>query len=227
MARTKYYHADEAAEILGVSVDDVRVMLANGELKGHKLGRRWLVNMDQPAFGHDKIEKCVTGQGKTVLRYVKNAEHEELVLKHLMSAKRSLYIATANFKNVHINDRTLITILNEMSKRGVAVKVICARLQSSEKTEFELIECPRNHMKLFIFDEKLLYIGSANLTPAALEDRGSKKRRTNNHEAGILTTDEEIIRQALEHFNSALASDDCKTCKIKECLIRNNSRYYG
>ena len=27
MARTKYYHADEVAELLGITIDEVRVML--------------------------------------------------------------------------------------------------------------------------------------------------------------------------------------------------------
>ena len=50
MARTKYYHADEVAELLGFTIDEVCVMLKNKELKGHKLGRRWLIDMEQPCF---------------------------------------------------------------------------------------------------------------------------------------------------------------------------------
>ena len=50
MTRTKYYHADEVAELLGITIDEVRVMLKNKELKGHKLGRRWLIDMKQPCF---------------------------------------------------------------------------------------------------------------------------------------------------------------------------------
>jgi len=50
MARTKYYHADEVAELLGITTDEVRGMLKRKELKGHKNGRRWFINMDQPCF---------------------------------------------------------------------------------------------------------------------------------------------------------------------------------
>lgn len=50
MARTKYYHVDEVAELIGLTANEVRDMLKRNELKGHKLGRRWLINMDQPYF---------------------------------------------------------------------------------------------------------------------------------------------------------------------------------
>jgi excisionase family DNA binding protein len=50
MGRTKYYHVDEVAELIGVSANEVRDMLKRKELKGHKLGRRWLINMDQSYF---------------------------------------------------------------------------------------------------------------------------------------------------------------------------------
>lgn len=60
MARTKYYHADEVAELLCITIDEVRVMLKNKELKGHKLGRRWLIDMEQPCF-----EKLVSNDSIT------------------------------------------------------------------------------------------------------------------------------------------------------------------
>ena len=60
MARTQYYHADEVAELLGITIDEVRVMLKNKELKGHKLGRRWLIDMEQPCF-----EKLVSNDSIT------------------------------------------------------------------------------------------------------------------------------------------------------------------
>ena len=66
MARTKYYHADEAAEILGISVDEVRVMLGNKELKGHKQNRRWLVDMEQPAFENADDKEPDTEDAETL-----------------------------------------------------------------------------------------------------------------------------------------------------------------
>ena len=216
--RTTYYHADEVAKILGLDVSEVRTMLANGELIGHKHGRRWLINKNQPCF----IDKPKDEYSESAaFTYVKDTDHEKIISKQLSSVKKSLFIATANFKNVHVGGSTLISVLNKMVKKGIDVKVICSRLQSNEEAKFNLVECPRNHMKMFVFDCETLYLGSANLTPAALEDRRTKSRRTNNHEAGILTTDKTIIEQAIAHFNESFQSDDCKTCKIKDCKLRN------
>ena len=76
-------------------------------------------------------------------------------------------------------------------------------------------------MKLFIFDKKVLYIGSANLTPAALA-RTSKSKKTNNHEAGILTNNVNLLLDSLLHFKNVYLEDDCKTCKIKTCEYRQS-----
>lgn len=57
MECTRYYNADEVAKLLGITLDDVRSMLKNKELKGHKLGRRWLLDMSQPIFEHISICK--------------------------------------------------------------------------------------------------------------------------------------------------------------------------
>lgn len=223
MARTKYYHADEVAQLLGLTTDEVRSMLKRKELKGHKLGRRWLINMDQPCFEGLAEVKDTNIKQETFFRYIKDAEHEEVIYDKLYSVKQSLYIATANFKNVIIHGDNLVSILNKMANKGIKITIICSRLHTKEKCDFELIVCPRNHMKLFIFDESVLYIGSANLTPAALS-RNIKSRKTNNHEAGILTNDSQIINQAINHFKSVYQVDDCKTCKIKNCRLRESQQ---
>ena len=55
MKRTKYYHTDEVAKILKLSANEVRAMLVSKELKGFKRGRRWFINMDQPALEKAKV----------------------------------------------------------------------------------------------------------------------------------------------------------------------------
>ena len=166
--RTKYYHADEVAELLGVTTDEIRGMLKRNELKGHKLGRRWLIDMKQPVLenivsSHEEEEKQ-----EPSFRYIKDSDHEEVIYEKLHSVQSSLYIATANFKNVKFHGITLVSILNEMVSKGVKITIICSKLHVKETYDFEVVVCPRNHMKMFIFDEKYLYIGSANLTPAAI-----------------------------------------------------------
>ncbi|MCD7976428.1 MAG: phospholipase D family protein [Tannerellaceae bacterium] len=76
----------------------------------------------------------------------------------------------------------------------------------------ERLLCPRVHFKLLIFDLKTVYIGSANLTGAGL---GMKGEHTRNFEAGILTDDTELVRQAIEHFDSVWIGRACRLCKRK------------
>ena len=196
-------------------------MLKNKELKGHRFGRRWLIAMDQPAFhGLSNI-----GEDKPVDRalfhYIKDSAHEEMFRKYLFSVKESLYIATSDFKNVYFDGVELASILDSLVDSGVRVIVKCMHTHGheAEQHKFELIECSRNHMKLFIFDEKTLYIGSANLTAAAI-GRNQDSWKAFNYEAGILTTDSELINQALEHFKQSAEHKECKICKRKSCKFR-------
>ena len=76
-------------------------------------------------------------------------------------------------------------------------------------TGLERVLCPRVHFKIIIFDLKLAYIGSANLTGAGL---GMKSSRTRNFEAGILTDDPALVEAAMNQFDAVWAGFKCKTC---------------
>lgn len=221
MARTKYYHVDEVSELLRKTPDEIRSMLKSKELKGHKLGRRWLIEMNQfvPKDNLHQVNETVAELPS--LTYIKDSDHEDLFLNYLNSVKKSLYIATCNFKNVYFNGEELATILNRLANKGIKVVVKCMKPHGHDKVkqDFELIVCDRNHMKLFIFDEKTLYIGSANLTGAAI-GRTQNSRRAFNYEAGILTNEPNLIKQALEHFNQVGQKSECKACKKKGCKYR-------
>ena len=58
------------------------------------------------------------------------------------------------------------------------------------KDSVRRVLCPRVHFKMFVFDCKEVYIGSANLTGAGI---GMKAEGTRNFEAGILTDDLDIV----------------------------------
>ena len=224
MARNKYYHADEVAKLLGITIDEVRVMLKNKELKGHKLGRRWLIDMEQPCFEKLVSNDSITKKQEPIFRYIKDEEHEEMFRKYLFSVKKSLYISTGDFKTVYFDGEELASILNGMANRGIEVVVKCMNPYGHDEMEheFDLVVCGKNHMKLYFFDEKTLYIGSANLTKAAIA-RNSSSHKASNHEAGILTTDSAFIKQALQHFKYVASKEDCKTCKKKGCKNYHSS----
>ena len=225
MARTKYYHVDEVAELLELTTDEVRSMLKRKELKGHKLGRRWLIDMDQPCFENlaDANKSQKTDEKEVFIKYIKDAEHEEIFGRYLASVKKSLYIATCDFMNLTIEGEKLVDILNGMARRGIKVVVKCMNPHGNDQSnhDFELIKCDRCHMKLFVFDEKVLYMGSANITKAAL-GRNDLSRRAYNYEAGLLTNDVAFIKQAMSHFNMAAQRKECKDCKKKGCERYNS-----
>ncbi len=77
----------------------------------------------------------------------------------------------------------------------------------------ERVLCPRVHFKLIIFDLKLAYIGSANLTGAGL---GMKSTCTGNFEAGILTDETALVQAAMNQFDAAWAGFKCKDCGRKK-----------
>lgn len=217
MARTKYYHADEVAELLGLTTDEVRGMLKRKELKGHKNGRRWFIDMKQPYFENLVCTPPASNENQeTFFRYIKDAEHEEIFRKCLYSVKKSIYIATGDFMNVLVDGERLVSILNGMVSKGIKVIVKCMEPHGYEKTEmdFDFFVCSKSHMKVFIFDEKILYIGSANITRAAIA-RNDESRKAYNHEAGVLTNNTGFIEQALQHFDSVARIENCKTCKKK------------
>ena len=77
----------------------------------------------------------------------------------------------------------------------------------------ERVLCPRVHFKIIIFDLKTAYIGSANLTGAGL---GMKGENTRNFEAGVLTTDKELVNAAIDQFDTVWMGSFCKNCRRKE-----------
>ena len=116
MARTKYYHADEVAELLGITTDEVRGMLKRKELKGHKNGRRWFINMEQSYFEAISSSSKVVETPNTIYRFIKDSEHEEIILEYLFNVKKSLYISTGDFKSVYFDGEELASILNKSLK---------------------------------------------------------------------------------------------------------------
>ena len=231
MARTKYYHADEVAKLLNCTTSEVYALLKDGTLCGYKNRGHWLIDMEQPYLNRLKpVQKNIAKKSIAVTKsnnsykYVKDSEHYEVLYNEIIGVKESLYIATADFKGVRLHDKSMTEILNNLAKKGKDVTVIFmkinGRAQSDQEEESEIvfkhINCLRNHMKLFIFDKRKVYIGSANLTSAAIGNRTGAKKMP-NFEAGLLTDDPEIVKQALDHFTTVLSEGICKGCKRQDC----------
>ena len=120
--------------------------------------------------------------------------------------------------------KPLHKVLSDLVKNNVGIRLIHAKepgpafRQDFDKYPdlikgMERVLCPRVHFKIIIFDLKTAYIGSANLTGAGL---GMKGENTRNFEAGILTTDKELVNEAIDQFDTVWMGSFCKNCRRKE-----------
>ena len=163
-----------------------------------------------------------------MLQYISNSAHYKDVLLRVKSVKHTLWIGTADIKDVYIEagkeKMPFLALIAQLIKRGVEVRLIHAKEPGPNFREdfdkypvlfdrMERVLCPRVHFKMIVFDCKEVYIGSANLTGAGI---GMKAETTRNFEAGILTDMPEIVEQAMNQFDEVWMGKMCKTCKRPE-----------
>ena len=113
--------------------------------------------------------------------YISNSAHYKEVLSHVLHVKVSLWIGTADIKDLYIEDgkskKPFLEVLAKLIKKGVAVRLIHAKEPGPNFREnfdkspvlydrLERVLCPRVHFKMLVFDGKEVYVGSANLTGA-------------------------------------------------------------
>lgn len=164
-----------------------------------------------------------------MIRYISNAEHYKEVIERSKSVKHSLWIGTADIKDLYIKDglsatKPYLSALSDLLKRNVAVRLLCAKepgpIFQKDFEKFPILKkyleqaiCPRVHFKCFIFDLKTVYIGSANLTGAGLGMKGDHHR---NFESGILTDELEIVEKMISDYDQVWNGSKCKLCKRKQ-----------
>ena len=159
--------------------------------------------------------------------YISNESHYEQVIERIKTVKKTLWIGTADIKDLYVKDgrgtKPLLEVLSDLAKRGVEIRLIHAKEPGSVfRRDFDkypaLIEgmeralCPRVHFKIIIFDLKTAYVGSANLTGAGL---GMKGENTRNFEAGVLSSNKDFVKNAAEQFDSVWMGAYCKECRRK------------
>ena len=154
------------------------------------------------------------------ISFIFDDEHYTEVFKRMTDVKDCLRIATGNVKNFYVTIEKngeekklrLCDFFLSLVERGVQVQVVCMKPwnfynYTKEKCP-QLLENPlfglrcneHNHMKLFVFDDECAYIGSANITDAAIGKRPVKIR---NHEAGMLVWEEKMIEILMSQFGRA------------------------
>ena len=160
--------------------------------------------------------------------------HYEEVIERICAAKSSIRIMTGDFKRFKLkpttkqgknyNDGTpFIRHLMEKTGKGISVQIICSRPSKSFKEEYDalyekikpknlrLYFCERNHSKVVIVDNKVAYVGSANVTPAGL---AQGVMSPGNFEVGFLTENHHFISQLNTLFSKIMNGDYCYNCHL-------------
>ena len=174
-------------------------------------------------------EKSKTSSSSTLeFQYIANENHYDLVIEKIKSVKKTLWIGTADIKDLYVKSgvstKPLLEILSDLAKSGVEIRLIHAKEPGKAFREdfdkypvliegMERVICPRVHFKIIIFDLKTAYVGSANLTGAGLGMKGSNTR---NFEAGVLSNNKEFVKQASNQFDQVWMGAHCKNCKRKQ-----------
>ena len=223
----KYISTKDAVRITGLSTQEIYDLIHSGMLPARKAPKSgWRISpqdlasldliKDEPDF---IIEKSQT---EDCVMYVADEEHYTEVFKRMTEVKHSLKIATANLKNFNVTvesdggDETLrlCDFFLSLVERGVLVQVVCMKpfgfyLYAKENCPqllqnplFDLRYNERNHMKIFVFDDKCVYIGSANITSAAIG-----KRAKRNFEAGMMV-EGSMMHEPLIHFEKVWNDPD-------------------
>lgn len=163
-----------------------------------------------------------------MIEYIADTDHYNKVLAKVTNVKQSLWIGTADIKDLHVKvgetTKPFLAVIALLIRRGVEVRLIHAKEPGPNFRKgfdkypvlfdrLERVLCPRVHFKMMVIDGREVYIGSANLTGAGIGMKSSDKR---NFEAGILTDDPVIIEQAMTQFDDVWRGYHCKSCRRRD-----------
>ena len=113
------------------------------------------------------------------IKYISDESHYKEVLLLVEKAKRTVWIGTADIKDLYVDDKPFLALIASLLKKGVEVRLIHAKEPGTAWREdhekhpilydgMERVLCPRVHFKLIIIDSSIAYVGSANLTGAGM-----------------------------------------------------------
>ena len=175
------------------------------------------------------------------LSLVVDADHYEILVQRVMRGARvSLWIATANVKEMRVEAPlgtaarargryvSVLDTFDELLSRGVEIRFLHAgtpsrafraELERHPRVQKRLVmrQCPRVHLKMIAVDGTELYLGSANFTGAGLGAKGDGRR---NFELGILTQDDVLLDVAQARFDRIWTGAECGGCRLRDVCPR-------
>ncbi len=165
--------------------------------------------------------------GKT--EFITDTEiYERVILEKIPAAKKFLWIATSDIKDLHVKKgRSMVPfleVLSDLLDKNVLIRLMHAKEPGPNfRKDFdrypnvvsglERLLCPRVHFKSVIIDGTFIYTGSANLTGAGM---GAKSSTTRNFEAGIISDDRVLVSHVMKQFDSVWMGLQCKKCRRKQ-----------
>lgn len=154
--------------------------------------------------------------------------YTRVILGLIPAATRFLWLATSGLKDLYLIEsrrrpRPFLALLSDLAGKGVAIRLLHAGEPGPAfRKDFdrypnlidglERVLCPRVHFKAVIVDGRSAYTGSANLTGAGL---GAKSDRHRNFEAGILTTDPDLVARIMDQYDGVWMGKHCTDCGRK------------
>jgi phosphatidylserine/phosphatidylglycerophosphate/cardiolipin synthase-like enzyme len=174
------------------------------------------------------------------LSLISGRAHYEQVVQAVMQAQHSVWIATANLKELMVEDgrarpgvsrnlrrtsyRSILGVFAELAARGVELRILHAAPPSGPfrkelarqpklRRALALRLCPRVHFKAVVVDASLLYLGSANWTGAGLGAKGTGRR---NFELGLTTSDLTLLDEVQGLYDRVWRGRECAGCKLRE-----------
>lgn len=159
---------------------------------------------------------------------LRNAEIYRHVVEPMLEGQRSLWIATANLKDMHVERRggyrSVLKVFRVLAGRGVDVRVLHAGVPGERylhslkeahligAANFTMRRCPRVHLKCVAVDDAWVFLGSANLTGAGM---GAKAENRRNFEMGIVSRDAWLRERVLRLFLDVWEGRMCGDCGRK------------
>ena len=166
--------------------------------------------------------------------------HYDTVIRAVTEASRSVWIATANLKELMVEDhraapgrartrrrpyRSVLSVFDDLARQGVELRILHAGPPSRPfraeldrhprlfRGGLELRNCPRLHFKAVVVDGAFLYLGSANWTGAGLGAKGAGRR---NFELGFVTGDDGLLDRVQSLYDVIWKGGECRTCKLRD-----------
>lgn len=171
------------------------------------------------------------------LRVVRDKAHYDVVVAGAIAqARTSVWISTANLKDVHVEApigtrarakgryMSALELFGDLARRGVEIRILhggepsgpfresLRRRGGAKRAGLELRRCPRVHLKMIAVDGAFLYLGSANFTGAGI---GAKSEVRRNFEAGIATDDELMLDEMQGVFDRIWSGRECRGCSVR------------